>query len=213
MSTYGYEANCGGNSTASDSCHNGRILRSLGLKCTFAMRIFMTSIKLLSSINTNRIINSHFKQRVAILHPRFILSSVQLFILLFLISGCVPSSKVKDSPFCEADEVSEKCTFLVGYTPISLHSTHPAMPEEQHITLSVKGLNPVEVSSAQLSGVNMYMGNIPLQFERVNENHWQAFVRLGVCASPQMIWRLHILFSQPTEQQLEVEFSATGQHE
>ncbi|MCE2597148.1 hypothetical protein K6Y31_20450 [Motilimonas cestriensis] len=77
---------------------------------------------------------------------------------------------------------SEPDAQVLAETPLPLSLTLPA------------GVN---IDKAVLVGKDMFMGTIPLIFEKNNSNHlWQGELLLGACINESMIWQMTLGLSQ-----------------
>lgn len=115
---------------------------------------------------------------------RVCLLSFLLFLLGCDFSGSTSTPKVTQSQTeCENNK---PCVYanqvkiwlsdetLSPETPFSIYTQLPA------------NLTPTK---AKLEGVSMYMGYIPVQFERQG-NTWVANTMVGICAEKNMVWKL-----------------------
>jgi hypothetical protein len=76
---------------------------------------------------------------------------------------------------------------------IKLQISPGNIPVETLLTMQLKSDAKLQQVSAELTGVNMYMGRIPLQFRyNAADDRWEADFMLGSCAEPKMIWKLTI---------------------
>lgn len=131
----------------------------------------------------------------------------------FFIVACKPTQESLPSPFCNLQSTSPECTYLLNNTAVTLHASNVNMPEEQELVLQIKGEKLGGVTHAYLEGINMYMGKIPVMFNRADEKTLEARIRLGACGEPQMQWALDIEFEDPETSNLQVEFSAQPRNE
>tara|TARA_R110002126_G_scaffold38993_2_gene115986 strand:+ start:819 stop:1226 length:408 start_codon:yes stop_codon:yes gene_type:complete len=73
-----------------------------------------------------------------------------------------------------------------------------SIPVETPLRLTLVSQHPVEVISAELTAVSMYMGLIPLRFQKLStptmdgSEHWQSEFLLGACSDPAMVWQLNL---------------------
>ncbi len=81
-------------------------------------------------------------------------------------------------------------------------------PVETPLQITVQSEQPVTAISAELTGVSMYMGLIPLRFQKLSTDdsagseQWQAVFLLGACADPAMIWQLNLTLQLADGQKL-----------
>ena len=86
------------------------------------------------------------------------------------------------------------------------------IPIETLLTMQLKSSGQFQQVSAELTGVNMYMGRIPLQFRyNAPDARWEADFMLGACAEPKMIWKLTmtLIDMQGNSRQLVTEFQSS----
>ena len=63
---------------------------------------------------------------------------------------------------------------------------------EEQIPLTVTLPEGVQINSAYIEGVNMFMGKIPVPLKQENNRQWQGWFMLGACAEPTMQWQMVI---------------------
>lgn len=123
-----------------------------------------------------------------------------LFATLFV--GC-------DQPQKQSQPIDN---WQVTLDDIQLQISPGNIPIETLLTMQLKSSGQLQQVSAELTGVNMYMGRIPLQFRyNAPDARWEADFMLGACAEPKMIWKLTITLidMQGKSRQLVTEFQSS----
>ncbi len=87
-------------------------------------------------------------------------------------------------------------------------STTNVIPETPFQIILQNEKTNVEVQTAYIEGVNMYMGKIPLFFE-LKDGKLVADAMLGVCNEPQMQWQIVISGTTGTPFEIRYPFSST----
>ncbi|MDX1537989.1 hypothetical protein [Arsukibacterium sp.] len=111
---------------------------------------------------------------------------ISLCLCLLLLAACQP--KQADN---SVRVLQQQAELLLSLSPASA-------PVETPLRLSLVSEQPIELISAELTGVSMYMGIIPLPFQKVSTvgkddaEQWQAEFLLGACADPAMLWQLNL---------------------
>ncbi|MDX1525096.1 MAG: hypothetical protein R3273_02520 [Pseudidiomarina maritima] len=73
------------------------------------------------------------------------------------------------------------------------HQIDPDQPMvEQPILIQLTLPEQVQPQLSKVTGVNMYMGAIPLVWQQQTQTRWQAELLLGACAEPLMQWRVTV---------------------
>ncbi|MEH8017708.1 hypothetical protein MN202_10715 [Rheinheimera muenzenbergensis] len=107
---------------------------------------------------------------------------MRLFYLLILLAlcaiSCTPATTAPTSPRQLLHSDGINLTLAPGHAPVETPLT---------LTLEAEGLTAV---SGELTGVNMYMGRVPIRFSQLAANSWQAEFLLGACSEPDMQWQL-----------------------
>lgn len=115
-------------------------------------------------------------------------------ILLTLISACQPQAVyLSKNPICQHPQNSnEHCTFTLGEHQFALSSDDPGMPIESGVQLFLTSDTPLTKVNAEVRGVSMYMGRLPVPGSLHSATEWQGEMFLGACTDPQMIWSLQL---------------------
>ncbi|CUS48990.1 MAG: hypothetical protein HLUCCO02_03005 [Idiomarinaceae bacterium HL-53] len=129
-------------------------------------------------------------------------------VLVILFSACSEVVPPENSPFCKLGAPTASCTYNVTEHSVRIFATEPAMPEETPIQLLITGAKTLGIERAYLTGENMYMGSIPVNFTTNEQGDFEAQIRLGVCAEPNMIWRLNIEWENAALPAFSVVFAA-----
>lgn len=100
-------------------------------------------------------------------------------------------------PFCARDAQQVNCSYDTSFGPLRIYSNHPEMPVETQLQLTAvlpqeDALTSLRIMRSEISGISMYMGRIPVQWQEVAANTWQADILLGACTDPNMVWELII---------------------
>lgn len=134
--------------------------------------------------------------------PRSILGLVLLCLMLFALNACQPAHvQVNKNPFCEQPQnTNDHCTFALGEEKIWLSSSDSRMPIEEGVRLTLTSSVPLADISAEIRGVSMYMGRLPVVWERAEEGRWYADIYLGACTDPNMVWELRLELSKEASQ-------------
>lgn len=66
------------------------------------------------------------------------------------------------------------------------------MPIETGVDLYLHSEMPLAAVQAEVRGVSMYMGRLPVVGELDGSKDWRAELYLGACTDPQMIWELRL---------------------
>ncbi|WP_157605830.1 hypothetical protein [Rheinheimera sp. SA_1] len=110
-------------------------------------------------------------------------------ILLFVVGIC--GCEDKKEP---AAEVADWQTALGDLQhSIQLSISPGQIPVERLLRLQLRSEQPLQKVSAEMTGVSMYMGRIPLRFTfDAATGLWVSDFMLGACSDPQMIWQLKL---------------------
>ncbi|GGW71196.1 hypothetical protein [Alishewanella tabrizica] len=116
---------------------------------------------------------------------------VLLLGLLVAVSGCQPRQK----------DITQ--AILLQTAEFILQISPGTIPVETALTLSLATQEPLVQVSAEIQGVSMYMGRIPLQWRQADttaeakNTAWTAEFFLGACSDPQMQWQLQLWLEYP----------------
>lgn len=101
--------------------------------------------------------------------------------VLLMLAACSPQEAAKTTTTRQV----QLETFTLSYLPGD-------MPVETPLLLQLdSGNNQVLAVTGTIRGKTMYMGEIPLRFER-KQQQWQAELMLGACTEPRMQWQLEL---------------------
>lgn len=107
------------------------------------------------------------------------------------------------------------CRFELDGIPMTLEATprplRSLLPFELRLTLEQPGAMPLTGVSAELQGVDMYMGQnrLVLNTEPDNNGLWRGRSELAICTTGEMRWSLILTLETATEQkQARFEFNA-----
>ncbi|MDP2713438.1 MAG: hypothetical protein Q8O77_01390 [Rheinheimera sp.] len=121
------------------------------------------------------------------------------FLLVFIcLGGCQPT-----------DKAPVLSLMLLKDAELQLQLTPGNAPVETPLQLQLTANNVVAVN-ANLTGVSMYMGQIPLRFSQQGEL-WQAEFLLGACSDPDMLWQLELelIFADGEKRTLKQQFQSS----
>lgn len=109
-------------------------------------------------------------------------------------------------PKAENDQICDlshsPCSFSVGDVPLTARVDGVSVKAEHDFVLRLQGGSPaITPVKAWLEGKEMFMGQIPVQFD-AGEGGWQAKAQVGSCTSATMTWLLNIEWSNGQRQQL-----------
>ncbi|WP_372625807.1 hypothetical protein [Arsukibacterium sp.] len=99
---------------------------------------------------------------------------------------------------CQPPEADSSVLVLYRQAEFTVNLSPAAAPVETPLHITVQSEQPVAAISAEFTGVSMYMGLIPLRFQKLSTDdlagseQWQAVFLLGACADPAMIWQLNL---------------------
>jgi len=118
---------------------------------------------------------------------------IGLTFLAFSLGGCDLGDKSThanktDSSLC--DFYAGSCVQNSLNGDISLSLEPAGAPSEKPLKFRLKSQSPIKLLSARLEGRDMFMGVIPVKFEKSDEKHYEATATYGSCSSGYMVWRL-----------------------
>ncbi len=124
----------------------------------------------------------HFK------HTRLAVKSLPYLTAAFLLTACDDAAMSIDDNMVDAccsyyPQHDENAEFA-----LSRQTIHPESP----FFVSISIAEGAQVVSASMSGVTMYMGSIPVVFEKQSQTKWVAQIMVGACSEPTMIWHLAV---------------------
>ncbi len=118
--------------------------------------------------------------------PNWIQFCSCLICCLLLFSGCQPVP-------------SDSSSLLLYQQPQLALTLSPATaPVETPLSFTITSTEAIAVIKAELTGVSMFMGKIPMRFVKLNTptlsdtEQWQAEFLLGACSDPAMLWQLSL---------------------
>lgn len=101
-----------------------------------------------------------------------------IILCLFVLVACKPTVKSADTT-----------RLLISGQGVALHVSPARLTVETPLTLTLHASN-ISGIQAELSGLNMYMGRVPVKFMQISDTEWQAVFLLGACSEPEMKWQL-----------------------
>ena len=99
---------------------------------------------------------------------------------------------------CQPNQPDDSVRVLHQQADLQLSLSPAGAPVETPLLISLVSKQPIVSISAELSGISMYMGLIPLRFDKLSTptgsgaEHWQAEFLLGACSDPAMLWQLNL---------------------
>ncbi len=102
--------------------------------------------------------------------------------------------------------------FQIQLENIQLSISPGQIPVETLLQLQLQSKQPLKQVTAEIVGVSMYMGRIPLRFTfDDNSGLWRSDFMLGACSDPNMIWQLRIQLTDTSGKvnQLNTEFQSS----
>ena len=114
------------------------------------------------------------------------------FLSVFILLGCKPDPiHTEQFSTCQPNQL---CNYSAG---IALTLDKPEVQPETPFDLLLTLPEGWRVKRAKMTGVDMYMGMIPVFFEQ-NNHQWHAQTMVGACSSPNMMWQLSITLQPQT---------------
>lgn len=111
---------------------------------------------------------------------------------------------------CQPTTVSEPPLLLLHTAPVELWVAPGNIPVEHPLQLTLKLQQSVKQLDAEITGISMYMGRVPLHFTRHDTlqldwtEQWQADFILGACSDPKMEWQLKLTVLYQSGEQVEL---------
>ncbi|MFD1622816.1 hypothetical protein ACFSBU_20900 [Thalassotalea marina] len=127
----------------------------------------------------------------------------QLFLILMLLGGCNKAEQTAPvSPRCI--EGQSHCQITIDDAEVSITFNREKLVAEQgfQLLINVKSPKAITSISAYMEGEDMYMGKIPLLFEKSGKNQFIADGLFGSCGQPEMTWRVWIFINGNKQQSL-----------
>ncbi|WP_445426734.1 hypothetical protein [Alishewanella sp. HL-SH06] len=118
---------------------------------------------------------------------RTAINSVICLVFLLALTACQPNAK----------DSSEQLLLQTPMLQLTLSPEHA--PVETPLQLRLHSNKPLRAINAEIQGISMYMGRIPLQWRQqaleqsAEFTVWQAEFFLGACSDPQMQWQLQLI--------------------
>jgi hypothetical protein len=122
--------------------------------------------------------------------------------LVTQLSACNLSKSV-----CSSEILGHRVTVEVQNQPIEAEKEAIFMLEVTHLT-QARLINTKSIM-AKIIGKDMYMGRIPVVFNNIAENQYQASSFIGACTEPSMEWLLLVEFEFTDGNRYEMPFQFT----
>lgn len=124
---------------------------------------------------------------------------------IIIISACHPDvGDFSKNPICQHPQKNnEYCSFTLGEQPFWLSASDPEMPIERGVEVFLQSDQEIQQLSAEIRGVSMYMGRLPVRWRQVDATTWRTEIMLGACTDPHMIWQLRLSIHGADSEQLE----------
>ena len=141
-------------------------------------------------------LNKDNNKRSKILHSQLPLVAIIVVAVCVYLAHKFQSSALQETNLINGignscNFVNETCEFLIDDgLAIATFSTIPEPEESVTVNLSVP--EGIEIESAWIEGVNMYMGKIPVLLDSDDEGKWSGWFMLGSCSEPVMKWQLRL---------------------
>jgi hypothetical protein len=118
---------------------------------------------------------------------------------------------------CQPRQIDTSSRILYQKSNLIITLTPAGAPVETPLSLQISSDQPVEIISADLTGISMYMGRIPLRFQKLItpatlvQEQWQADFLLGACSDPAMLWQLKltVLLADGTKLSINEQFKSS----
>lgn len=113
----------------------------------------------------------------------------RLVAVLLLIAGISGCEDKKELAVAVADR-------QIALGDLQLSISPGDIPVETLLRLQLRSAQPLQQVSAEMTGVSMYMGKIPLRFTfDAATGLWSSDFMLGACSDPKMVWQLQLQFT------------------
>ncbi len=135
-------------------------------------------------------IRSYFEQVISV-RTQFLMALLTCLAL----SAC-------DKQSIDAPKISTSCVnnaHCIFTNKVEVWLTDSKVVPEMPFTLNLLLPLGAKVTTAQLDGVTMYMGTIPLLFKQNNQK-WVADTMVGSCSEPVMTWKMTVNYSDSDNQ-------------
>ncbi|AQS36115.1 hypothetical protein Sps_00926 [Shewanella psychrophila] len=132
------------------------------------------------------------------------LSLYKPLILAFVCSACSPQQQaetalntqilVEDISLCNFSQAS--CDKQVAGIDLSLLITPFNTPSEKPLTIELVSSEAISDINMRIEGRDMFMGVIPVNLSKLNENQYNGQLIFGSCSSNYMVWRAFVTFTK-----------------
>ncbi|WP_416308515.1 hypothetical protein [Neptunicella sp. SCSIO 80796] len=128
-----------------------------------------------------------------------------IFALIFL-AGLFVLVKINNHQLSDANKSycsleHGQCEINQGEQSILLQIQPESIPLEEELSLTFTLPSGYNITRGWITGINMYMGKIPLIIESVDNNQTQAVTFLGSCSEPDMQWLMTLEVENTHRQQ------------
>jgi hypothetical protein len=118
---------------------------------------------------------------------------------------------------CQPRQIDNSNSILFQQGKLTVTLTPAGAPVETPLSLQISSDQAFEIISADLIAINMYMGRIPLRFQKLitpaplMQEQWQADFLLGACSDPAMLWQLKltVLLADGTKLSINEQFNSS----
>ncbi|GGW88656.1 hypothetical protein [Alteromonas halophila] len=139
----------------------------------------------------------NYKYKMATKRLQKILGPITILIVaagIFWAQQELSTSDVKsnsDIKSLQCNFVNSKCQFLLDGEPATARFDRTPATEEP-ITVTFTLPSSVTITRARITGVNMFMGQIPLILDKTDNRTWEGWFMLGSCSEPVMQWQITV---------------------
>ncbi|ABL99995.1 conserved hypothetical protein [Shewanella amazonensis SB2B] len=137
------------------------------------------------------------------------LALASMLLSLIFLSGCDQNQistqrSVKEPGLC--DFHAGECQHSLGENIIRLSLSPANAPSEKPLNFQLKSTDKLVIASSRIEGRDMFMGVIPLKWQQMDENTFNATAVYGSCSSDYMVWRLWLSVSNEAGQSQQIWF-------
>lgn len=93
-----------------------------------------------------------------------------------------------------------ECVKQVGEAALSFSLSPASAPSEKPIEITISSSIPIDKVDMRLEGRDMFMGVIPVNISKVDENTYLGKFIYGSCSSGYMVWRGFVNITMKGEQ-------------